>query len=132
MYNYTKKLLLIFSILLMPSMNTALKAMEDNETYGNSPKHAHKARPSQAANLKDSTTSWASDLLSPVKRIARGTYQIVDYTWNQPHHALVAGLLIASQFVIATEAQPFIFCLCECKHQNGTINKHKIEWREIP
>jgi hypothetical protein len=68
------------------------------------------AIPSRSINLEDTSTSWASYLISPVKANIQMAYDVVKYAFQSPQKGMIVGLFIAYQ-VAAVAAQ--YNCVCE-------------------
>ena len=146
MYRYTKKLLLILSILAMPSMNIASQAMgqEEYESKTGLTRNmsvveedqkedstvAQQSAPSQTLGLEDSQDSWASYLLSCVQNAPQNVYKIMNHTVNNPYQVLGIAALVTYQLTVtAVVASQWTEYDCLCRHRNGTKFHYQVKER---
>lgn len=112
MPNYLNKILLSLLIIMVPYMNSASKAMDDEE---GSTVHAHTVslKPMSSINLEDSQTSWTSYFLSPAKSVVKNTFkntcEIIDFATQSRNKTILVSLWLASK-VLGVAAQ--FDCLC--------------------
>lgn len=128
MSKYLKKLLFSLLILMMPYMNSASKAMDEENNYDSSVRvrkvstlleeerqdvlsFAQPSTTSNVVNLEDSKVSWMSYLSSPVKRISQNIEKIINFAVEHPRSATVMGLF---HLINAANAM----CHCYCSRPN--------------
>jgi len=124
MLKYLQKSLICLLIIVIPYMNSASKAM-DNEDYEGSVVRIRKvslvtedqqdvqfstkqSASFQALRLDDSQTSLVSYLSSSVTNVAQKAYDIVDYATRNPSKSMILGLCLSYQ--VTTTLACFCFC----------------------
>lgn len=130
MSNYLKKTLFTILIFMMPYMNSVSNAM-DGEDYKGSGVRARnvsfvtedrqdvsssvqQSTSSQVEGLEESPTSWSSYLISPVKSVFQGTYEIMDFAIKRPKIATLIGLSYMISVAAAANCTGCYQCDCIC------------------
>lgn len=136
MSNYLKKFLFSVLILMIPYMNSVSKAMDDGDYEGSSVRarkvsfitenqkdvssSIKQSTSSPVESLEDSKVFWTSYLLSPVKVAIQGTYDVVNFTTQNPRKAMIIGVLLVYQ-ATAVAAQltmePGRYCHAVCTNK---------------
>ena len=127
MSNYLKKFLFTLMILAVPYMSSTLKAM-DVENYESSTVRTSKISfakedqkdvqsftkhqiNSKVVNSEDSKSSFLSYLLSPVKKVAQSSYNVLDFVTRNPKKTMIIGVVLAYQLVsVAAD----YYCVFNC------------------
>jgi hypothetical protein len=137
MYSYIKKFLLIISVLVLPTMNVALKAQVIEEEGGNRHHKVHlkeedqnkgssagkQSVPAASVNVED---SWKTYFLSSMKNIATNCikniatirHNFMDYTIHHPDQAIFFGTVLAAKLI---SCEDWTHCYCKCVSPNQTI-----------
>ena len=117
MYNYLKKALLVISLLTIPSMNTVLKAMEDEDREAH---HAIQRVPTFGEQLKDMIFDIGSATKGGAQGIMNGAYNLAVCFNEKPVETCCALLMTGvvtlaaattAETTVKTEVQE---CDCTC------------------
>lgn len=71
--------------------------------------------------------SWTSYMVSPVKAVIQGTYNIFDFTVKHPTQAIITSLIIAAQLTtVAADCNIVLHNGCNCILWNGFENQKNL------